>query len=282
MYSKIHKEPFVQAVSKGIGQIMLQENSLTGVLFLLGVFLGGIYMGTAALCATVIATLTATIFKFDKTIIQRGLYGFNAALVGVAVMLFLKPTLFVWMIVLFGSILSTLIHHLFIKYNLPLFTFPFVVVTWLILYLTSTFIPQLLLETYVSSISYPFAYVLRGYGQVIFQDKVLSGLLFFVAVFINSPIAALYGLAGGVITALLSVFFQFPIDDIGNGLFSYNAVLCAITFAGNAKKDSLWVLVSVLLSFLVSYLFYQLKWMPLTFPFVASAFVLTLIKKKYA
>lgn len=271
---------FFHPLLKGIGQIMLQENSLTGILFLLGIFCGGIMMGLGVLLATVIATLTARLLKYDKTAIVAGLYGFNAALVGVALMLFLKSSIISLLLVVFGAFLSTIIHHLFMKNNLPLFTFPFVIVTWLILYAVNILLPELNVEPLGNEIiSNQFAYLIRGFGQVIFQDKILSGILFFIAVFISMPIAALYGLAGGIITAVLATLLDIPTNDIANGLWSYNAVLCAITFAGKGYKDSLWVLSSVLLSFLFSILLFKLKIIPLTFPFVASSFIITLIKR---
>lgn len=71
-------------------------------------------------------------------------------------------------------------------------------------------------------------FAIRGFGQVIFQGSVLSGVLFFVAVFISSPLAALYGLAGSILAAILSLHFSVPVVDLHIGLFSYNAVLCAI------------------------------------------------------
>ena len=39
------KVPFIDQVLKGLGQIMLQENSSTGLLFLIGIFLGSIEGG---------------------------------------------------------------------------------------------------------------------------------------------------------------------------------------------------------------------------------------------
>ncbi len=106
------------------------------------------------------------------------------------------------------------------------------------------------------------------------QENSLTGVLFLLGIFWG-------GINMGV-AALLAGVFQLSTDDIVNGLFSYNAILCAITFAGNTKKDSMWVLISVLLSFVVSYLFYQFKLIPLTLPFVVSAFLFTLVKRKFA
>ncbi|GAB1416434.1 urea transporter [Paludibacter sp.] len=238
-------------------------------------------MGFGVIVATMVATLTAKVLKYDVNFTNKGLYGFNAALVGVAIMLFFKPVMISWLLLILGSVLSTVLHHVFMKYNLPLFTFPFVVVTWLIFYSANYFLPELKLESINNQLVVnDFAYVFRGFGQVIFQDKILSGILFFIAVFISMPIAALYGLFGGVITALLALVFDIPTDSIANGLWSYNAVLCAIAFAGNSFKDSIWVLSSVLLSFLISMLLYNLMILPLTFPFVLASFMISLIKRK--
>lgn len=70
---------------------MLQENTVTGFLFLIGIFYGSITMGAVTLLSTVSGIVTALLFKYDKNDIDKGLYGFNAALVGVAGAVFLKP-----------------------------------------------------------------------------------------------------------------------------------------------------------------------------------------------
>jgi urea transporter len=81
---------------KGIGQIMLQENPWTGLLFMAGVFCGSKVMGLAIVIAVITGTLTARLFKYEETSINSGLYGFSAALVGVALVCFFQPTLIIW------------------------------------------------------------------------------------------------------------------------------------------------------------------------------------------
>ncbi|MBW7859088.1 MAG: urea transporter, partial [Leptonema sp. (in: Bacteria)] len=100
---------FALTILKGFGQIMLQENAITGLLFLMGIFYGSFNMGLAAILATVCATSTAYFLKYDKSDIEKGLYGFSAALVGVAVMLFLKPVLLSWLLIIIGSVLAAII-----------------------------------------------------------------------------------------------------------------------------------------------------------------------------
>lgn len=279
---KIHDGSLTGLVLKGISQIMLQENVWTGLLFLSGVFFGSSLMGIAMLFATISGTITAHFLKFNSSDIKKGLYGFSPALTGVAIMLFLKPTAIVWGLVVVGGILSAVLQHVFIKNKITAFTLPFVLTVWLVLFLASNYFPALLqmsdASTVVSQSDFNFA--IRGYGQVIFQDKLLSGILFFIAVFINSPIAALYGLAGGILSGILSQYFSVSMESIANGLFSFNAVLCAITFGGNKVSDGIWVLTSVLLSLAISLLFVQLGLPQLTFPFVVASFIVVLIKVK--
>ena len=118
-----------------MGQIMLQENAVTGLLFLIGLFYGSISMGIAAILSVCCGTITARILGYDKTEIEKGLYGFSAALVGVALILYFEPAFIVWLSIIIGSILATIIQHLFIIKKIPVFTLPFVLVTWAIIFL---------------------------------------------------------------------------------------------------------------------------------------------------
>lgn len=270
-------------ILKGLGQIMLQENPVTGFLFLVGIFYGSLTMGVAALLATISGIVTAFLLKYDKAEINKGLYGFSAALVGVAIMLFLRPVFISWIILIIGSALATVIQHFFMKRKIPVFTLPFVLITWLILFFTNNYFTGLLSEgsiTTASSINY-FTVGFSGFGQVIFQDNLISGVLFFTAVFISSPISALYGFIGAVLSAFIAFSISAPVADISIGLFSFNAVLCAIVFAGHQIKDSIWAFIAILLSLVISLLMLKFNFTQLTFPFVLASCVTLFIKKKY-
>lgn len=98
-----------------MGQIMLQENQMTGFLILIGIFYGSFTMGLATVLATICGTATAFLLKYEKSEIDKGLYGFSAALVGVAILLFFKPVLLSWLLIILGSSLATIIQHFFYK-----------------------------------------------------------------------------------------------------------------------------------------------------------------------
>ncbi|ADX66811.1 urea transporter [Weeksella virosa] len=267
---------------KGYGQIMLQENSITGLLFLIGIFYGSSHMGFASLLAVVCGTVTAIIFKYPKAEIDKGLYGFSAALVGVAVALFLKPALASWVFIMIGSALATVLQHFFMRRKIPVFTLPFVVITWLILFISNNYSGDLLAEPALTSnqANDHLATVFRGFGQVIFQGSIVSGILFFIAVFISSRISALYGLFGAIISSLIAFGFSAPINDIGLGLYGYNAVLCAIVFAGRQFRDGLLALIAVFVSLGISLLMSKFDFPQLTFPFVLASCITLLFKTK--
>ncbi|MBO9640503.1 MAG: urea transporter, partial [Siphonobacter aquaeclarae] len=131
--------PFLTAVLNGIGQIMLQENAWTGLLFLIGIFYGDVQMGLAALAGTVTGTLTARLLGYDDKEIRMGLYGFSPALVGVALTFLFAANGIVWVLVIAGAAMAAVLQHFFIVRKIPVFTFPFIVVTWALVFLLHKF-----------------------------------------------------------------------------------------------------------------------------------------------
>lgn len=263
----------------GIGQIMLQENAVTGILFLAGIFIGSFYMGLAALLAAITGTLTSYLLKYNTKEINSGLYGFSPALVGVAVMLFLKPVFIAWIIIVIGSALAAMLQNFFIKKNIAAFTFPFVIVTWIIYYSVSYIYPGLLSESnpLVPSEIDKYLFAVKGFGQVIFQANIFSGALFVIGVFFHSRIAGLYGILGAIIAAILAFYFT-TADSIANGIISYNAVLCAIALAGKELKNILWAFIATAFSVILLLLMMKFNILALTFPFVLGTYLTLLIK----
>lgn len=266
---------YLKAGLKGVGQVMLQDHALTGMLFLSGIFWGSVIMGLSALLALLSGFLTACIFRLDKDNLQKGLYGFSAVLVGVAVMLFFKPVWMSWGLVVIGSAAATLLQHFFIKRSFPAFTFPFVAVTWVLLALVGKDMWLPVVDT-TNPIFVSFNWLLvpfKSFGQVIFQDKALSGFLFFAGVLVSAPVAAVYGFAAAIVSSVAAYFLGAPVDAVVAGLYGFNAVLCAIVFSGKQWQDALWVLVSVAVSLGITFLFFAWGLPQLTFPFVLATWV---------
>lgn len=291
MDNLFEKIPFVDNILKGTGQIMLQENRWTGLLFLIGIFIGSWEQGLSAVMATAAGTLTAQFLKYDKSEINSGLYGFSAALVGVALSFVFKNTLLIWVLVVVGGSLTSIIQHFFIKRKIPVFTLPFILIAWVFIFLLHHFteIPpsKFITETILPTNNDEFLYSTNAFGEVIFQGGVLSGIIFFIAVFISSPIAALYGFVASILGGYIAHLNGEPIDQIHLGLFGFNAVLSAIVFSGFKKIDGFWVLLAVAVTVVIDDVLVDNNILSevggvLTFPFVAGTWVTLLIQKVFA
>lgn len=272
----------VRSYFVGIGQIMLQENAITGLLFLIGIFYNSVLMGITIFFATIIGTSTAKLLKYDVNNINKGLYGFNAALVGIAGIVFLKIKILSISILIIACVLSTILHNFFIKKKLPVYTLSFVTVTYSIIFFIKTFTPNLLIlnEGISPANNLNFDYIFKGFGQVIFQENAVSGIVFFIAIFINSPIAAIYAITFSALSGLIAISLSIPLNLVNAGLFSYNALLCAIAFANSKLITIFWVLLASSFSLIFSLLMNQLQIIQLTFPFVLACFIVSTLKNR--
>ena len=280
---KTDKVYFWDPYLKGIGQIMLQNNALTGLLFLIGILINSPLMAVAAVVAVLVGTLTAKVLKFNEDNINSGLYGFNATLVGVALIAFFEPTITIWISIIVLSAVSTLIMNFCLEKKIPVFTFPFIVLTWISLYVFHSVapIPDAAPDYLEELIHYhPFSILDYGlgFGEVIFQGSLISGVIFFIAVYMSSPTAALYGLFGALFGVIVAILLKDRIEDVKLGMFSFNAVLCAIVFSGPKKINGLYVVIAVLLSGITEEIMLRLDLPVLTFPFVMGTWLTLVIR----
>jgi urea transporter len=272
----------VETVLKGIGQIMLQESAWTGLFFLLAICYDSLLMGAGALISCIVATATARICKFSDENIKAGLYGFNATLIGVGLVFFFETSPLIWLLIVLGSILSTLLMEFSIRKKIPFFTFPFIVIT-VIAVLSIQHFGLAAARIPGANVEMPeledFAVAAHAYSEVIFQGTIAAGLLFFIGVFLNNPTAALYGFLAAIIAAAIAHFDQDSVKLIEDGMFSFNAVLCGIACSGTKPKDGLYVLLSVVIATYFDIFMMHNGWITLTFPFVVSMWVIVFLKK---
>lgn len=275
------KLPFITILLRGIGQIMLMKNGWTGLLFLLGIFYGSPVMGAGCLLAVLSGTLIAYIFDYDSNEIEQGLYGFSAALVGVAMTLFYQPVFSIWIGIIVGSIIAAMLQHFFIIKKIPVFTLPFVLITWGLMFFFNHIVivePSTMLDIKYSVYNNYF-FPFHGFGQVIFQGSLLSGIIFVVAVFAHNPLASLYGIVGATLAGIIANFLSIDTNSIVMGLWSYNAVLSAIVFTGKKKNNVVWLFVATLLTVVIYYLMSIANYPALTFPFVAATIITLYLKR---
>ena len=272
-------------LGRGIGQVMFQNNALSGLLMLIGIFLNSWQMGMLAVCGNIISTLTAYFSGYKRNDIKNGLYGFNGTLVGIAVSVFLQLSVGSLIVLTIASALSTWIAYFFNQQRLiPGFTAPFILAVWGMLGVCSWLISDLLpvsdtvIDT-TQNINYFQAFCL-SIGQVMFQgNTVLAGLFFLIGISISSRKATLYTILGALLPIPLAILLEVDATNLNTGLMGYNGVLCAIALGGTTWKSGVWAGCSVLLSTALQILGMGLGIITLTAPFVISVWIIIMIQK---
>jgi urea transporter len=261
---------------------MLQNNALSGLLFLVGIFCNSWIMGIGALIGVIISTTTAVLFHYAKEDIESGLYGFNGALIGIAACFFFEFSITVFLLIIIGAALSSILVRLINK-MMPSYTSPFVLVTWVLIFSIKslTHFTMLVSPLPENTVLDLFSAVSMGFGQVMFQANIITGLIFFLALLINSRIAAVYAVYGSLLGVLFAMILSLPLTMINIGLFGYNAILCAIALGDKKWISFLLVTTAIILSVLLNAGLAKINIISLTSPFIIATWVALLIKNQF-
>jgi len=260
----------------GIGQVMFQNSAVTGLFFLLGIAVASPVTAGGALVAALVGTLCAIVCRFDRDEIEDGIYGFNASLVGIAVLFRFQPNALAWGLIILGSIASTLLTYLMRRrVPFPTYTAPFIIVTWVIFFIA--------LQIHVATVAAAppgeenahlnFATaVFTGISEVMFQANILTGILFLIGILLCSPEMAGWAMIGSVVGLIAGITEHVPGSALGQGLYGYNGALAAMGMA-LYRPSLLLPVVAASLSAPITDRFPQLGLAPLTAPFVVSCWL---------
>lgn len=248
---------FADWVLRGIGQVVLQDNPLTGAFVLLGILWNSRVHAAACVIGAVVSTLVGLWLGADRARIRKGLYGFNGALVAIALVTYTSgpaaggdpPDLALWGYIVLGaafsSVLVPALGALLARHDVSALTMPFVLATWLLLGAVLPFSamhagaalpPAIPPDASGSATAYSLDTwthgVFNGIAQVFFQHNRLTGVLIVVGIAVHSRIGAAMALLGATLAVALAVGFGAGGDAIRAGLFGYNAALTAIALGG--------------------------------------------------
>ena len=219
-------------VGRGLGQVMFQNNAVSGLLMLVGIACNSWLLALLALLGNFVGTVTAFFSGYSKEDIEDGLYGFNGTLVGIAVGVFMEPGVASLLLLVAVSMLSTWIARVFAYQKLlPGFTAPFILAVWLLQALCRGWFPSLLSSSVMPEETAAdwFRAFSLNIGQVMFQGgTVLSGLFFLAGILLNSRVHALYTVWGALLPLGMVWMVGSDYAAFNAGLLGYNAVLCAI------------------------------------------------------
>ena len=127
----------LRVILRGVGQVFFCCNAVTGLIFLVALFIGGVTAGAAATVGVISSTVTAYLLGFSEDDVDAGLYGFNGTLVGPCLFLFLENSPQLWLYVVLASALSSIVLAALMRilgpYKIPASTSPFVLTSWMFL-----------------------------------------------------------------------------------------------------------------------------------------------------
>jgi len=255
---------FVDLNLRGIGQVMFQDNPLSGLLFFVAIGWGSYAAGMpqvaiGGLVAVVAATLTAQWLRVDAAGLGAGLYGYNAYLVGLALGTFLAVSPLWWVYVALGGAVSVVATigtaNVFKTWGVAALTAPFVLTAWLLLLATYAFSAiegsGLSMTAEIAPLdpaaANPLAFgdflvgILKSIAQVFLKADVLSALLLLVGLAVNSIAAAAFAVAGAIVAVLTAHLLGAESDLITGGLMGFSPVLTAIALGAVFYKPGVRV-----------------------------------------
>lgn len=239
---------FADAVLRGVGQVMFQNNAFTGALFLVGIFLHSTRFGAAAIAGAVASTTMAYALGADRAQIRGGLHGFNGTLVALALAFFLRSDLFTWVYIIGAAAASTVVTAALsnvLGRGRPVLTAPFILVTLAFVLAADRFgalhttglLPTAGLPKGTTSIvgivdaGTLFHGFFKGIAEIFFQDSALSGAVFLLGLVYGSRVAGAAAALGSLGGMLVAWWMGASEESIRLGLFGFNPALTAIALA---------------------------------------------------
>src|SRR5215813_3606232 len=261
---RAHMNPAIEVVGsllRGVGQVMFQNNPITGLLFLVGIFINSYEYGLSALLGLVVATPAAYLLGADRTLIRNGLFGFNGVLIGIALSVFVQWNWHLAVYIVLGAIVSTIVMvglaKLLIIWDIAPLTAPFVLTAWLLLFALYQFgqlhptkligpmavHPGAAIQTDLQEAAGDAGAVgltaanltnalFRGVGEVFLQDNLWTGMVFAIAILVSSRVCFGFALLGSALGGLTALVLGGDGVTIYHGFYGFNAVLTAIAIGG--------------------------------------------------
>lgn len=248
----------IKGLIRSYSQIFFSSEYSLAILLLLITFID-FSIGIAGLVSALVATLTSYLIKLDRETTAKGLYGFNALLVGFGLGFYYDISITLLLLAAIAGFFTLLVNitlqGVLGKYYLPYLSLPFVLSMWLVLsatwQLTSTEINQssvYLLNRIFDVGGFNFIAIhdwwlnhvksnfINGYfislGSIFFQFNVLAGVLVALTLMAYSRIAFSLSVIGYSVAYIAYLTFGLDLTTLGYSYIGFNFILSAIAIGG--------------------------------------------------
>lgn len=274
-------KPVGEELIDSYAMLLFSSNRMIGLMLILLSFFKP-FAGFSALIAGFIAVVFSSIAGLERSLIHRGLYSFNALIIGMGMGALYLPGAAYWIILALLSIssviLSVILARKLITKGLPFLTLPFVICFWIFSLVTreltaldiSTRNIYWLNELYglggkqlINFVQFfenlPFPEFMltffKSLSSLFFQENVLTGILLFVLLIWQSRIAASLSILGFLTGLLFSKFVHSYDTSIGYYLMNGNFIAVSIAlgsfFLIPSPRSYLWAIFAVPFTFML-------------------------------
>lgn len=130
---------YLIAFLNSFSQVFLVENKFFGLVILIALIAAKPRFGIFSALAAALSLIFASLIGVEKSLINAGIIGFNSVLIGIVVAMFLQKNELAILITAIAVIAAVLLQLLALKYNISIFTLPFVIVAVILFLLRGKF-----------------------------------------------------------------------------------------------------------------------------------------------
>ncbi len=251
-------------------QIFFTENKILASILVVVSFIDW-WTGLSGLIAVLTALTLTQVFGYSEITTKKGLYSFNALLVGLGIGTYFSPGLEVLLLIIAGAAIAffstVFFMGIFAKYGIPFLSIPFLVGMWLMLLAFPSFTNVALnMETLYPSNMYfklggnTLVIVVEGLnsffadtgfdtyflslGAIFFQFNILAGVLISIGLLIHSRVNFLLSIVGFFTAYWLYSFLGMYTGSLNYTYYGFNFILSAIAIGGYflipSRQSFLW------------------------------------------
>ncbi len=260
------------SVLNSYSQIFFSENKIFAGLLIIVSFIDK-WAGLAGLTSVLVANFTAYFLGFNQVHTNKGIYGFNALLVGLGIGYMFEPSTELYIIIFFSALLTLFItlaiQGILYKYALPFLSIPFLLGIWIIVLATKDFSALELSERSIYTYNNIYANGGQGLvniydwfnelhfpeglriyflslGAIFFQNNILAGMLISIGLIYYSRIAFSLSLIGFFSAYLFYNLTGAQFSELGYTFIGFNYILTSVAvgayFILPSLKSYIWTI----------------------------------------
>ncbi|PJN28217.1 urea transporter [Kitasatospora sp. CB02891] len=250
------REPLAYLVAslRGVGQVDLQPQLLTGAFILAALWAAGWKVGLFATLGTLISTATAYLLAVDRGSIAQGLQGYSGCLTGIAMVVFLGNHLSTYLLTVAACVICTVltatVTHFMKPYGLTALTSPFCIVSGVMVHGAPSFAriwhgaPSPVANPTMGDTGIAWSDLWRAFfsnvSQIFLVDSWYVGLIMLVGLAFAGMRVLLAAVLGSVVGIVSAWALGAPTELIREGIYGYNAVLVGIAVGAVFLAGTVW------------------------------------------